>query len=103
MNGIQSNLLLLKKSFIYVDSLLVMYSSGTPPHTHYHTHSVCVFVHACMCVNVCVLLCVCVYDEALLLFLQGGELVGREAVLNCTDKIDVQLKGGTAPVRMNIV
>lgn len=81
VNGIQSNFLLLKKSFIYVDSLLVMYWSVTPPsqpspaHTHTSlrlTHSVC--VHACHCL--CVVVCLCVYDEAVLLFPPGRERSG---------------------------
>lgn len=57
VNGIQSNFLLLKKSFIHVDSLLVMYSSVTPCSHPAHTQYTCV--------------CVCGYDGAVLLFLQG--------------------------------
>lgn len=84
VNGIQSNFLLLKKSFIYVDSLLVMYWSVTPPPpppqpspAHAHTslrlsHSVC--VHACRCL--CVVVRLCVYDEAVLLFPPGRERSG---------------------------
>lgn len=78
VNGIQSNFLLLKKSFIYVDSLLVMYSSVNPPCTHTHTlPTVCVCVCVYMCVNACVLLCVCVYDEAVLLFPPGRGAGGK--------------------------
>lgn len=76
VNGTQSNFLLLKKSFIYVDSLLVMYSSVNPPPTHTHSASMrkynCVFRLHCGC-----------------------KLEGREAVLNCTDRINMQLRGGT--------
>lgn len=98
-NGIQSNFLLLKKSFIYVDSLLVMYSSVTPPHpntstprhTHTRTHfslshppyvSTCVLLFVCSCVSVYMMRLYC-------FFLQGGEVEGSEAVLNCTDKINM--------------
>lgn len=93
VNGIQSNFLLLKKSFIYVDSLLVMYSSVTPPHnTHTWAHPHFLLSHP-QCVCTCVLLLVCcasVYMMRLYcFFLQGGELVGSEAVLNCTDKINM--------------
>lgn len=95
MNGIQSNFLLLKKSFIYVDSLLVMYLSVTPPptalvHTQMHRHTHFPPSHSqCVCLRVVSVLCVCVYDEAVLLILQGWKLEGREVVLNCTDKINM--------------
>lgn len=43
--GIHSNFLLLKKPFIYVDSLLVMYSSVNPHHIHSHPlPSPCVYI-----------------------------------------------------------
>lgn len=63
VNGIQSNFLLLKKSFIYVDSLLVMYSSVTPqpPPSPAHTHFP-FSLPQCVCVCTCVSLfaCLCV-------------------------------------------
>lgn len=46
VNGTQSNFLLLKKSFIYVDSLLVMYSSVNPP-KRTHTVRLCVNITVC--------------------------------------------------------
>lgn len=92
VNGIQSNFLLLKKSFIYVDSLLVMYSSVTPAHRHTHTlpsitPAVCACVHvlllfACCCASVCVMRLDCLSSR-------DAILQGRKAVLNCTDKINM--------------
>lgn len=78
VNGIQSNFLLLKKSFIYVDSLLVMYWSVTPPPPNPPLHtltlpSVSPTVCAYMRVTVCVLLCAFVCMMRLYcFFLQGG-------------------------------
>lgn len=42
-----------------------------------------------VCMNVCMCVCCGVCDEALLLFLQRWELVGEEALLNHTDKINM--------------
>lgn len=79
VNGIQSNFLLLKKSFIYVDSLLVMYSSVTPqPPPPLHTHTLSFFTPAvCVCAHAYHCLRVCVYDEAVLLFPPGRGAGGK--------------------------
>lgn len=90
VNGIQSNFLLLKKSFIYVDSLLVMYWSVTPPlptlpctHSHFPpSHPQC--VRTCVSLFVCCCVPLCVWWGCIAFSSREGE-VG----LNCTDKINM--------------